>query len=271
MNRADLFAHIQAKQSYLCVGLDPDPDRIPAHLRGADDPVFAFNRAIIDATADLCVAYKPNLAFYEALGPDGWRSLQRTLDYLPDEHFTIADAKRGDIGNTSRRYAAAFFERMRFDSVTVAPYMGADSVRPFLDFDDKWVVLLALTSNRGSQDFQFLESGGERLYERVLATAQTWGTTDQLMFVTGATHPEEFKNIRRLAPDHFLRVPGVGAQGGDLDAISRYGMNDHCGLLVNSSRGILYASDGEDFAEAARASAQKLQRRMAELLAERDG
>lgn len=269
MNRADLFAQIRAKRSYLCVGLDTDPDRIPAHLRDADDPIFAFNRAIIDATADLCVAYKPNLAFYEALGPDGWRSLQRTLDYIPDEHFTIADAKRGDIGNTSRRYAAAFFERMRFDSITVAPYMGADSVQPFLDFDEKWVILLALTSNRGSQDFQFLESAGEKLYERVLTRAQEWGSTDQLMFVTGATHPEEFKNIRRLAPDHFLLVPGVGAQGGDLDAISRYGMNDHCGLLVNSSRGIIYASDGEDFAAAARTSAQRLQTRMAELLAER--
>ena len=260
MTRAALIDQLRAKRSYLCIGLDTDPRRIPAHLHAEPDPVFAFNRAIIDATHDLCVAYKPNVAFYEAQGPRGWESLQRTLDYMPDGLFTIADAKRGDIGNTSRLYARAFFEAMDFDAVTVAPYMGRESVAPFLEFEDKWVILLALTSNAGSADFQLrkLSDDGMPLYERVMRTAREWGTPDNLMFVVGATHPEKMADIRRIAPDHFLLVPGVGAQGGDLAGITRHGANADNGLLVNSSRGIIYAGSGEDFAEAARAAALEL-------------
>lgn len=264
MTRAEIYQHILEKQSYLCVGLDTDLDRLPKHLLQEDDPVFTFNKAIIDATHDLCVAYKPNLAFYETLGPQGWESLQKTLDYIPDSHFTIADAKRGDIGNTSKRYASAFFEKMDFDSVTVAPYMGVDSISPFLEFDQKWVILLALTSNQGSQDFQMTtQENGQPLYEKVMRKAMEWATPDNLMYVVGATHPEKFKEIRAIAPDHFFLVPGIGAQGGDLAKVSEYGWNNYGGLLVNSSRGIIYASDGEDFAEAARASAKNLQQQMA--------
>ena len=228
MNRKELFEQIQQKKSYLCVGLDADFSRIPKHLLKYDDPVFEFNKQIIDATKDLCVAYKPNVAFYEAQGVKGWQSLEKTMGYISEEHFTIADAKRGDIGNTSRMYAKAFFETMNFDSITVAPYMGEDSVKPFLEFENKWVILLALTSNKGSNDFQFAKQDGnvEPLFEKVMRTAQTWGTPDQLMFVVGATHPEKFEEIRRIAPDHFLLVPGVGAQGGDLEKLSAYGMND---------------------------------------------
>ncbi len=266
MKRADLVAQIRAKQSYLCVGLDPDLSRFPPHILELDDPVFEFNKQIIDATHDLCVAYKPNLAFYESLGIQGWQSLQKTLDYIPDSHFTIADAKRGDIGNTSKRYAAAFFEQMKFDSITVAPYMGADSVQPFLEFEEKWVILLALTSNKGSQDFQFLESNGQALYEQVFQTAAIWGTPENLMFVIGATHPEQFQAIRKIVPNHFFLVPGVGAQGGDLAAVSRYGMNSECGLLVNSSRGIIYAGNDDDFAQKSRAVALNMQQQMASLL-----
>ena len=256
MNRKELFNQIQQKQSYLCVGLDADFSRIPKHLLKYDDPVFEFNKQIIDATKDLCVAYKPNLAFYEAQGVKGWMSLEKTMAYIPEEHFTIADAKRGDIGNTSRMYAKAFFETMNFDSITVAPYMGEDSVKPFLEFENKWVILLALTSNKGSNDFQFAKQDNvEPLFEKVMRTAQTWGTPDQLMFVIGATHPEKFEEIRRIAPDHFLLVPGVGAQGGDLEKLSTFGMNEMCGLLVNSSRGIIFAGEGEDFAEKAREKA----------------
>ena len=263
MTRQEIFDQIQTKKSYLCVGLDTDYSRIPKHLLKYDDPVFEFNKQIIDATKDLCVAYKPNLAFYESLGASGWRSLEKTMAYIPEEHFTIADAKRGDIGNTSRLYAKAFFEKMNFDSVTVAPYMGIDSVQPFLDFEGKWVILLALTSNKGSQDFQFAKQNNEiPLYEKIMRTAQTWGTPEQLMFVVGATHPEKFKEIRRIAPDNFLLVPGVGAQGGDLKKLSDFGLNEMCGLLVNSSRGIIFASEGEDFAEKARASALQLQQAM---------
>lgn len=262
MTRQELHQQIIAKQSYLCVGLDTDMNRIPKHLLEAKDPIFEFNKQIIDATKDLCVAYKPNIAFYESLGSKGWESLEKTLDYIPKEHFTIADAKRGDIGNTSKMYAKAFFERMDFDSVTVAPYMGIDSVSPFLEFDDKWVILLALTSNKGSQDFQFFKQEGEALYEKVLRQAQNWGSPENLMFVVGATHPESFENIRRIAPDNFLLVPGIGAQGGDLQGVAKYGANDQVGLLVNSSRGIIYAGDGEDFAAKARASAQQLQAQM---------
>ncbi len=262
MTKNDLFQKILEKKSYLCVGLDTDLDKIPKHLLREEDPIFAFNKAIIDATRDLCVAYKPNLAFYEAQGLKGWAALEKTVKYIGNEHFTIADAKRGDIGNTSKMYAKAFFENMNFDSVTVAPYMGADSVKPFLEFADKWVILLALTSNVGSQDFQF----NHDLFKSVLTTAQRWGTPDNLMFVIGATHPERFLEIRRLAPHNFFLVPGIGAQGGDLNRVSEYGMNDACGLLINSSREIIYASNGEDFAEQARAVAMKTQALMAQFL-----
>lgn len=266
MTRAELVAQIRSKQSYLCVGLDPDLSRIPQHLLELEDPIFEFNKQIIDATQELCVAYKPNIAFYEALGIQGWQSLQKTLDYIPDTHFKIADAKRGDIGNTSKRYAAAFFEQMEFDAITVAPYMGIDSVQPFLEFDKKWVILLALTSNKGSADFQFLSSDGQALYEQVLKRASEWGNTRNLMFVVGATHPKQFQAIRELVPEHFLLVPGIGAQGGDLAAVSRYGMNKDCGLLVNSSRGIIYAGEGEDFADKAQMAALAIQKQMASLL-----
>ncbi|MEL6986202.1 MAG: orotidine-5'-phosphate decarboxylase [Bacteroidota bacterium] len=269
MNRKELFAFIKSQQSFLCVGLDTDLKRIPKSLLSTADPIFDFNKAIIDATKDLCIAYKPNIAFYESLGSKGWTSLEKTIEYIPDTHFTIADAKRGDIGNTSKMYASAFFNHMDFDSITVAPYMGVDSVTPFLEFENKWVILLALTSNKGSQDFQFFNNGQSNLYEQVLTHAQKWGNTDNLMFVVGATHPEKFKGIRAIIPDHFLLVPGVGAQGGDLKSVSDFGMNDHCGLIVNSSRGIIYASSENDFAEAARAKAQVLQSQMAAILADR--
>lgn len=267
MTRSELYGEICTKKSYLCIGLDADINRIPEHLKKADDPIFEFNKQIIDATHDLCVAYKPNIAFYESLGVKGWAALEKTLDYIPDTHFTIADAKRGDIGNTSSMYARAFFDTLNFDSITVAPYMGVDSVSPFLAFDNKWVILLGLTSNKGSLDFQMAkQDGGPPLYEKVMRTAQEWGSTENLMFVVGATHPEKFIEIRKIVPDHFLLVPGVGAQGGDLQKLSEYGLNDHCGLLVNSSRGIIYAGQGEDFAKKARAAAASLQGQMAEIL-----
>lgn len=260
MNSAELFARIQDKRSYLCVGLDTDLEKIPKHLLSTSDPVFEFNRRIIDATHRYCVAYKPNIAFYEALGPKGWESLEKTLDYIPEDIFTIADAKRGDIGNTAMLYAKTFFERFGFDAVTVAPYMGEDSVRPFFSYKDKWVILLAHTSNLGSQDFQTIESNsGRRLYEEVVLKAQTWGSPDQLMFVVGATQGEKIASIRKLAPDNFFLVPGIGAQGGDLQAVSQHGFNAQCGLLVNASRSIIYASQAEDFAEAAGKEAKKVQ------------
>jgi len=264
MNRKDLFDQIRLKQSYLCVGLDADINRIPTHLHSFDDPIFEFNKQIIDATKDYCVAYKPNIAFYESLGASGWRSLEKTLAYIPTEHFTIADAKRGDIGNTSRLYAKAFFETLNFDAVTVAPYMGVDSVLPFLEFENKWVILLALTSNKGSKDFQFTtQESKEPLYEKVMRTSMEWGTADNLMFVIGATHPEKFEEIRSIAPDHFLLVPGIGAQGGDLAGVSNYGLNNHGGLLVNSSRGIIFAGDGADFGVRAGEAAKAVQSEMA--------
>ncbi|PHN05197.1 orotidine-5'-phosphate decarboxylase [Flavilitoribacter nigricans] len=267
MTRNDIFEQIQQKRSYLCVGLDTDINRIPKHLLDREDPVFEFNKQIIDATKDLCVSYKPNLAFYEAMGPAGWESLAKTLEYIPREHFTIADAKRGDIGNTSGLYARAFFDTLDFDAVTVAPYMGEDSVKPFLEFPGKWVILLALTSNKGSGDFQLtIQENGQPLYEKVMRRAMEWGSPEQLMFVVGATHPQKFEEIRRIAPEHFLLVPGVGAQGGDLEGLSRYGKNDLVGLLVNSSRGIIYAGDGPDFAAQARAAAEKVQQQMAAVL-----
>ncbi len=262
MNRVELFAQIQLKQSYLCVGLDPDMAKIPRHLLKTDDPVFEFNRQIIDATADLAVAYKPNLAFYEALGHKGWESLQKTEAYIPPGIFSIADAKRGDIGNTSALYAKAFFEQMNFDAVTVAPYMGEDSVTPFFK-KGKWIIVLVHTSNPGSADFQLLESKtGRKLYEEVILKTGHWGTPDNLMYVVGANHADTLASLRLLAPDHFFLVPGVGAQGGDLDSVSRHGLNKHGGLLVNSSRSIIYASPERDFAIQARKETMKLQERM---------
>jgi orotidine-5'-phosphate decarboxylase len=268
MNRDALVSAIFTKKSFLCVGLDPEMSKIPAHLRHEPDPILAFNKAIIDATRDLCVAYKPNLAFYEALGPQGWITLQKTVDYIGHQHLTIADAKRGDIGNTSRMYAEAFFKQMGFDAITIAPYMGEDSVAPFLGFEDKWAIVLALTSNAGNADFQqcMTDDSGLSLWEQVLQRTQRWGHEGNLMFVVGATHPEAFGRVRALAPRHFLLVPGVGAQGGDLKAVCRYGLNDECGLLINASRSILYAAQGIDFAEKARAEAEKMQKEMAELL-----
>ena len=268
MTRQALFQLILTRKSFLCIGLDSDPERLPPHLNDLDDPVFEFNRQIIEATKDLCVAYKPNLAFYESQGAKGWRTLEKTMELLtPGEHFTIADAKRGDIGNTSRQYARAFFENMNFDAVTVAPYMGEDSVKPFLEFEDKWVILLALTSNKGSYDFQFTaQENGQPLYESVMRKAQEWGSPDNLMFVTGATHPEKFGDIRRIAPAHFLLVPGIGAQGGELGQVCQFGLNQQAGLLVNSSRGIIFAGQGEDFAAKAREAALETQRQMAQVL-----
>lgn len=265
MDRQTLVSEIFRKKSLLCIGLDTDPTKLPAHLNGRPDAVFEFNKQIIDATRDLCVAYKPNLAFYEARGAEGWRDFERTVAYIGSEHFVIADAKRGDIGNTSRMYAQAFFEKTNCDAVTVAPYMGADSVSPFLGFPGKWAIVLALTSNPGSTDFQRsqLQDTHDFLWERVLRRAQDWGTPDNLMFVVGATHPEAFARVRALAPDHFLLVPGVGTQGGDLAAICQHGLNRDGGLLINASRSILYASGGPDFAEAARQEAQRLQIEMA--------
>jgi orotidine-5'-phosphate decarboxylase len=265
MTREQLFEQIKNKKSYLCVGLDTDVSKIPPHLLAFDDPIFEFNKQIIDATRDLCVAYKPNTAFYECQGLKGWAALGKTVEYIGNQHFTIADAKRGDIGNTSKMYAQAFFETMNFDAVTVAPYMGEDSVKPFLDFKNKWTILLALTSNKGAEDFQFIRD----MFKIVIQTAQMWGTPDNLMFVIGATQAERFKEIRQLAPNNFFLVPGIGAQGGDLAQVSEYGMNDHCGLLVNSSREIIYASKGEDFAEKAREAALKVQRNMAVILAKK--
>lgn len=266
MTRKELINQIFTKKSFLCVGLDTDLKKIPQHLLQEDDPLFAFNKAIIDATAHYCVAYKPNLAFYEAFGVKGMISFEHTIKYLKKYypcHFIIADAKRGDIGNTSMMYARTFFEEYNVDSLTVAPYMGEDSIKPFLEYDGKWVVLLALTSNKGSHDFQLMEDAqGERLFEKVLRTSQQWGNTENMMYVVGATQGKMFECIRRVAPDHFLLVPGVGAQGGSLQEVCRYGMNKDCGLLVNSSRGIIYASQTEDFAEAAAKAAQKLQQEM---------
>ncbi len=267
MTRFQLIEQIKAKRSFLCVGLDTDITKIPAHLLGEPDPVFAFNKAIIDATADLCVAYKPNTAFYEAMGTGGWESLAKTWHYLPTDCFSIADAKRGDIGNTSRMYAQAFFDEtvsgLGFDSITVAPYMGHDSIQPFYDFAGKWVIVLALTSNAGSQDFQVIPNAhGAQLYEQVLAKVNAWGTPDNTMYVVGATRGEAFLTIRKHAPDHFLLVPGVGAQGGSLSEVCQYGMNADCGLLVNATRSIIYASGGTDFAERAREEALAIQQEM---------
>lgn len=266
MTRQELIQQIREKQSFLCVGLDTDLKKIPQHLLANEDPIFAFNKAIIDATAPYCVAYKPNLAFYEAFGVKGIISFEKTIKYLKanyPHHFIIADAKRGDIGNTSAMYARTFFDEYDVDSLTVAPYMGEDSVMPFLGYEGKWVILLALTSNKGSHDFQLTEdSNGERLFEKVLKTSQQWGNEENMMYVVGATQGKMFEDIRRIVPNHFLLVPGVGAQGGSLQEVCKYGMTKDCGLLVNSSRGIIYASSGEDFAEVASAKAKELQKEM---------
>ncbi len=271
MTRQELIEQIRQKQSFLCVGLDTDLKKVPQHLLNDEDPIFAFNRAIIDATAPYCVSYKPNLAFYEAFGVKGIVAFEKTIKYLKQNyphHFIIADAKRGDIGNTSQMYARTFFEEYDVDALTVAPYMGEDSVTPFLGYDGKWVVLLALTSNKGSHDFQLTEdAGGERLFEKVLKKSQEWADDQQMMYVVGATQGRMFEDIRRLVPNHFLLVPGVGAQGGSLQEVCRYGMTKDCGLLVNSSRGIIYASQGTDFAEVAAQKAHELQLQMADELA----
>jgi orotidine-5'-phosphate decarboxylase len=267
MTDKTLFKQIFQKKSYLCVGLDTDIRKIPAHLLKEPDPVFAFNKQIIDATADHCVSYKPNIAFYEALGARGWESLQKTIEYIPESHFTIADAKRGDIGNTSGLYARTFFDPassgLNFDAVTVAPYMGSDSVIPFLEFENKWVILLALTSNSGSADFQRIESDDKPLYEQVLIKSQEWAGPDRMMYVVGATQARDLEHIRSIVPNHFLLVPGVGAQGGSLQEVSKYGMNKQCGLLINASRSIIYAGNGVDFAKKAKEEAQRMQQEMA--------
>ncbi|MFT5714357.1 MAG: orotidine-5'-phosphate decarboxylase [Flavobacterium sp.] len=265
MTTQQLRTQIQTKKSFLCVGLDVDLDKIPVHLLELEDPIFEFNKAIIDATHDLCVAYKPNIAFFEAYGIKGWLALQKTINYINENYpdiFTIADAKRGDIGNTSSMYAKAFFEDLNFDSVTVAPYMGKDSVEPFLAFENKHTIMLALTSNEGAFDFQTLMVNGKELYKQVLETSRTWKNSENLMYVVGATKAEYFTEIRKIVPDSFLLVPGVGAQGGSLSEVCKYGMNDNIGLLINSSRGIIYASKGTDYAEKARAEALKMQQAM---------
>jgi orotidine-5'-phosphate decarboxylase len=270
MQKTDLIQQIKAKKSFLCIGLDTDITKIPAHLLAQPDPIFAFNKEIIDATADLCVAYKPNLAFYESMGAVGWESLRKTMEYIPSHCFTIADAKRGDIGNTSSMYAKTFFDPsaagFNFDSVTVAPYMGSDSVTPFFAYENKWVILLALTSNEGAKDFQFdAFENGEKVFERVLTKSSQWGTDQNMMYVVGATRGA-FAAIRKLVPEHFLLVPGVGAQGGSLADVCKYGINKDCGLLVNSSRAIIYASNTIDFANQARAAALLVQQEMEEIL-----
>src|SRR5688572_16701523 len=267
MNKQQLISEIKSKRSFLCVGLDTDITKIPLHLLNEADPIFEFNKAIIDVTKDYCVAYKPNIAFYESLGATGWESLRKTLEYIPDNIFTIADAKRGDIGNTSTMYANTFFKQYSFDAVTIAPYMGADSVTPFLEFKNKWAILLALTSNTGALDFQMDQlKNGARVFENVIFKSQRWGTPENMMYVVGATRGELFADIRKIIPDHFLLVPGVGAQGGSLEDVCKYGMNSSCGLIVNSSRNIIYASSGSDFTARARSEAQKIQKEMEHLL-----
>ncbi|MES2800390.1 MAG: orotidine-5'-phosphate decarboxylase [Bacteroidota bacterium] len=270
MTRQELIQQIKEKQSFLCVGLDSDLSKIPAHLLETEDPIFEFNKAIIDATKEFAVAYKPNIAFYECYGPKGWESLKKTIEYIPKNIFTIADAKRGDIGNTSSYYAKTFFEYLNCDSVTVAPYMGEDSVTPFLEFRNKWVILLALTSNKGALDFQLTQdANGEELFKKVLRKSCEWGSDENLMFVVGATRAEGIGEVRKLVPNHFFLVPGVGAQGGSLEDVAQYGWNKDCGLLVNSSRGIIYASNGLDFAEKAGVEAKNIQEEMAKILLEK--
>jgi len=275
MTKEDIFNHIEAKSSYLCVGLDSDIDKIPRHLLKEQDPIFEFNKQIIDATIDYAVAYKPNLAFYESQGAKGWESLAKTMEYMPDDVFTIADAKRGDIGNTSKHYAKAFFEQLNFDSITLSPYMGQDAIAPYLEYENKWAILLALTSNESSKDFEqlavtddsdFFNIVTHKLYESVITKSLQWQNNDHLMYVVGATKAEVLAEIRKIIPDHFLLVPGVGAQGGSLEEVSRNGMNKHCGLLVNSSRGIIFASQENDFAGVAGTKAREIRDQMKEYL-----
>jgi orotidine-5'-phosphate decarboxylase len=266
MNRQELIQEIKTKKSVLCVGLDTDLTKIPKHLFSEEDPVFAFNKAIIDATKDYTVAYKINTAFYEAQGIKGWEAMEKTLKYIPENIFTIADAKRGDIGNTAEQYAKTFFHTYPFDSVTVAPYMGADSVQPFMQFAGHWAIVLGLTSNAGSKDFQLQQTGDELLYEKVLKTVAGWGTPDNTMFVIGATRKEQLQHVRSLLPDHFFLVPGVGAQGGDVDTVCKNAMNNDGGILINVSRGVIYVSDGLDFAEKAGLAAAEYQQQMAAFL-----
>jgi orotidine-5'-phosphate decarboxylase len=273
MTRQQLFDQIKKKNSYLCIGLDTDITKLPSHLLKETDPIFEFNKQLIDATQHLCVAYKPNIAFYESLGSKGWSSLEKTLNYIPKDIFTIADAKRGDIGNTSNLYARTFFETYNFDSVTVSPYMGSDSVKPFLEYKNKWTILLAITSNEGAMDFQssVLTSFGEddspqMLYQQVIEKSKQWGNADNMMYVVGATQSKTLQDIRKTIPDHFLLVPGIGAQGGNLEDVSKSGMNSQCGLLVNASRNIIYAGNESDFAKQAATEAEKLQKEMAEYL-----
>lgn len=273
MNHSELFENIARKRSYLCVGLDTEMEKIPSFLLKEKDPVFEFNKLIIDATSEYTVAYKPNVAFYECNGANGWKSLESTVTYIKKKYpdiFVIADAKRGDIGNTSKMYAKAFFENMPFDALTVAPYMGEDSVTPFLSYNNKWVILLALTSNRGADDFQYHNEDGIKLFERVLSLSNRWGSHDNLMYVVGATRAEMLKEIRQIVPDHFLLVPGVGAQGGSLAEVTKYGMNSKCGLLVNSSRGIIFADSSIDFDKVAALKAQEIQIEMKQYLTERN-
>ncbi len=271
MNRTELISRIKSQRSFLCVGLDPDLSKIPTHLLSEADPVFEFNKQIIDATREHCVAYKPNLAFYECLGLQGWEAMQKTVDYIGKDHFIIADAKRGDIGNTARKYAEAFFKQLDFDAITIAPYMGSDSVKPFLEFDGKWAILLALTSNKGARDFQLeeLKNRNEPLFEKVINSSKKWGSPENLMYVIGATRPEYLKKIRTLVPDHFFLVPGIGAQGGSLREVTENGLNKNVGLLVNSSRSILYAGSGRDFAKHSHQEAIKISKEMRAILEEK--
>lgn len=264
MTRKEIIEQIKKKKSFLCIGLDTDITKIPAHLLDTEDPIYEFNKQIIDATKDLCVAYKPNSAFYESLGAKGWESLAKTETYIPTDIFKIIDAKRGDIGNTSKLYARAFFQNMNFDSITVSPYMGTDSVSPFLEYKGKWAIILALTSNVGAMDFQLIPTAQEnkKIFEKVLARSQKWGTDENIMYVIGATQADMLKSIRNIVPSHFLLIPGVGAQGGKLEDVAKYGLNKDCGLLVNASRSIIYASSGKDFAEKAREEALTMQREM---------
>lgn len=269
MDYIQLFEQVKKKKSFLCVGLDSDIAKLPTHLLGAEDPVFEFNKEIVEATAEVTIAYKPNIAFYESRGVAGWISLEKTVRYIKEHYpdiFIIADAKRGDIGNTSQMYAKAFLQTLDFDAITVAPYMGEDSVTPFLQYENKWVILLALTSNKGAFDFQFLENEGEKLYEKVLKKSQEWGNKENMMYVVGATKAEMLAGIRKIVPAHFLLVPGVGAQGGSLEEVAKYGMNAHCGLIVNSSRGIIFADKTENFAVRAGEEARKLKSEMESLL-----
>lgn len=270
MTTDQLFNQIKEKKSFLCVGLDTDISKIPSHLKNEKDPIFTFNKAIIDATINYAIAYKPNIAFYESMGSKGWDSLQRTIEYIPKNIFTIADAKRGDIGNTSEKYAEAFFNNLNFDAITISPYMGKDAVVPYLQYKEKFAILLALTSNPGAMDFQFLQTtiDNKKMYEKVLIRSQRWGSEENMMYVVGATRPETFKEIRELIPNHFLLVPGVGAQGGNLNEVAMYGMNKKCGLIVNASRSIIYASTKSDFALEAAKEAQKIQQQMKLILEE---